>query len=152
MSGAFVTSELTGLDPVIARLNALGQPRRMAEGLANIGGLIENQTKARFDERRTPEGEAWAPWSETYAASRRKGQTLLVASGAYRDSFAWDLTGDALRVGSNMVQAALLNFGGTDDMAPGPAAVPARPHLGLSAANIQEIEDAMGDWIASVMQ
>lgn len=153
MSGAFVTSELTGLDPVIARLNALGQPRRMAEGLANIGGLIQSQTERRIEEdRASPEGEAWVPWSETYAASRHKGNRLLQASGAFRDSIAWDLTGDELRVGSNMVFAALHQFGGTDDMAPGPAAVPARPYLGLSAADIQEIEDAMGDWIASVMQ
>lgn len=142
-----VTTELEGLQPVLAMLNGLGNPRRLAEGLANIGGLIENQTKARFDERTTPEGEAWAPWSDSYAATRKKGQTLLVASGAYRDSYAWDLTGDALRVGSNMVQAAILNFGGTDDMAPGPAAIPARQHLGLSDADGVEIEDAMGDWI-----
>lgn len=152
MSGAFVTSELIGLDAAVARLNALGQPRRIAQGLGHIGSLIENQTKARFDERTTPDGEVWAPWSDNYAASRHKGQSLLVASGAYRDSYAWDLTGDELRIGSNMVQAALLNFGGTPDMAPGPAAVPARQHLGLSSDNISEIEDAMGDWIHEVLQ
>lgn len=149
--GAFVTSELTGLEPVVGWLNALGQPRRFAEGLANIGGLVENQIKARIaDEKRTPDGEAWAPWSETYAAGRHGNQSLLQASGAYLDSFAWDLTGDDLRVGSNMVQAAILNWGGTDDMAPGPAAIPAREHIGLSAENIQEIEDAMADWIESL--
>lgn len=152
MSGAFVTSELVGLDSVLMRLNTLGQPRRIAQGLGHLGGLIENQTKARFDERQSPEGEAWADWSDDYAASRHKGQSLLVATGSYRDSYAWDLTGDELRVGSNMVQAALLNFGGTPDMAPGPAAVPARQHLGLSADNIAEIEDAMSDWISQVMQ
>lgn len=143
-----VTTELDGLQPILAMLNGLGQPRRLAQGLANIGGLIENQTKDRITEGGpSPDGEAWAAWSETYAATRKKGQTLLVATGAYRDSYAWDLTGDALRVGSNMVQAAILNFGGTDDMAPGPAAIPARQHLGLSDANVVEIEDAMGDWI-----
>lgn len=148
--GAAVTSELTGLDPVVSWLNALGQPRRIAEGLANIGGLVENQIKDRLGEGRTPDGEPWAPWSDSYAATRHGNQSLLIASGAYRDSFAWDLSGDDLRVGSNMVQAAILNFGGTDDMAPGPAAIPAREHIGLSAENIQEIEDAIGDWIASI--
>ncbi|MFC5372887.1 phage virion morphogenesis protein [Brevundimonas faecalis] len=148
---AFVTSELTGLDPVVSWLNALGQPRRIAEGLANIGGLVENQIKARIaDEKRTPDGEAWAPWSDSYAASRHGNQSLLQASGAYLDSFAWDLSGDDLRVGSNMVQAAILNFGGTDDMAPGPAAIPAREHIGVSAENIQEIEEALADWIESI--
>lgn len=142
-----MTLDASGLDQTVAWLNALSSPRRQAEGLANIGGLIENQTKARFDERVTPDGEPWAPWSPAYAETRKKGQTLLVASGAYRDSYFWDLTGEALRVGSNMAQAALLNFGGTDDMAPGPAAVPARQHLGLSEDNIAEIEEAMLGWI-----
>lgn len=148
--GAFATTELDGLEPVVGWLNALGQPRRIAEGLANLGALIENQIKARFDDRRTPDGEPWAPWSDSYAATRHDNQSLLVATGAYRDSFAWDLTGEELRVGSNMAQAAILNWGGTDDMAPGPAAIPAREHIGVSDENIREIEDAMGDWIESL--
>lgn len=152
MAGAQVTFELDSLQPLLGRLNALGQPRRQAEGLANIGGLIESQTRARFDERTSPEGDPWAAWSEGYAATRKKGQTLLVASGGFRDSIAWDLTGEELRVGSNMVYAALHQAGGTDDMAPGAAAVPARPYLGLSDENVREIEDAMGDWIEGLMQ
>ena len=152
MAGAQVTLELDSLQPLLSRINALGQPRRQGEALANIGGLVESQTRARFDERVSPEGDAWAAWSEGYAATRKKGQTLLVASGAFRDSIAWDLTGDALRVGSNMVFAALHQEGGTDDMDPGAAAVPARPYLGLSDENVTEIEDAMGDWIEGLMQ
>lgn len=152
MSGAFITSELEGLAPIVARLNGFADPRRTAEGLANIGGLVENQSKARFDERTSPEGEAWAEWSPDYAETRKKGQTLLVATGAYRDSFAWDLTSEELRVGSNMAQAALHQFGGTDGMAPGPAAVPARPVLGVSGENLVEIEDAMGEWIEGLLQ
>ncbi|PZO04850.1 MAG: phage virion morphogenesis protein [Alphaproteobacteria bacterium] len=152
MSGAYVTHEMTGLQPILARLNGLGDPRRTAEGLANIGGLIESQTKARFDERRSPEGDSWTPWSEGYAATRKKGQTLLVASGAFRDSIAWDLTGEELRIGSNLVYAALHQEGGTSDMPAGPVAVPARPVLGLSGENITEIEYAMGDWIEGLLQ
>jgi phage virion morphogenesis protein len=152
MAGAFVTSELDGLAPVLRRLNAIADPRRTADGLAAIGALIESQTKARFDDRASPEGDPWAAWSETYAETRKKGQTLLVASGSLRDSIAWDLTADELRVGSNLVYAALHQAGGTDDMAPGPAAVPARPFLGLSTDNVQEIEDALGVWMTGLLQ
>ena len=152
MSGAFITSEFEGLRPVLDRMNALANPRLAGEGLAQLGGLVENQTTARFDERRSPEDEAWAAWSPGYAKDRKKGQSLLVASGGYRDSFAWDLTGDSLRVGSPMIFAALHQFGGTDDMAPGPAAVPARPVLGVSPENAVEIEEAMAGWIESVLQ
>lgn len=152
MSGAFVTTTLEGLQPVLARLNAVGDPRRIGEGLAQIGGLIESQTRRRFDERTSPDGDPWAPWSKGYKKKTGKAQTLLVATGAFRDSMAWDLNGEELRVGSNLVYAALHQFGGTDDMAPGPAAVPARPVLGVSDENAREIEEAMADWIEGGFQ
>lgn len=152
MAGVYATADLQGLAPAIARLNAIGDQRRVGEGLAQIGGLIESQTRRRFDERTAPSGEAWAPWSEAYRLGRRKGQTLLVASGAFRDSMAWDLSGDELRVGSNMVFAALHQEGGTDDMPAGAAAVPARPFLGVSDDNAREIEEALADWIEGGFQ
>lgn len=144
---ASVVIEPADFGPVLGWLNALGHPRRRAEGLASIGGLIESQTRRRFDERRAPDGAAWPSWSPAYASTRRAGQTLLVASGAFRDSVAWTLSGDALTVGSNLVFAALHQEGGSDDMAPGPAAVPARPWLGVSPDNIREIQDVIGDWL-----
>jgi phage virion morphogenesis (putative tail completion) protein len=152
MTGIHVTLEAEGLTQAMAALNSLGDPRRVGEGLAQIGGLIESQTRRRFDERTSPDGEAWSPWSDTYRLSRRHGQSLLVASGAFRDSVAWDLSGDELRVGSNMVFAGLHQDGGTGDMAPGPAAVPARPWLGVSDDNAAEIEQALADWIEGTLQ
>lgn len=152
MSGVFVTMEGAGLDGVLASLNRMGQPRRVAEGLANIGGLVEAQTLERFETKIAPDGEAWTPWSETYATTRKAGQSLLVASGAFSISPAWDLSADELTVGSNMVQAALHQEGGTDDMAPGPAAVPARPWLGISDDNARDIENTMNGWIEELLQ
>ena len=151
MAGAFVTSELEGLEPVLRRINALAAPRRLAQGLAHVGALIESQTKGRFDERRSPDGEPWAPWSPAYAKTRRKGQTLLVSSGALRDDIAWELTEDELAVGSGLVYAAIHQAGGTDDMPAGPAAIPARPYLGLSAADAKEVDDAIAEWIEGLL-
>lgn len=153
MSGAFVTSELEGLAPIVARLNALGSQRQLGEGLANIGGIVQGQTQRRLSEdKSSPDGEAWAAWSPAYAEGRKKGKKLLDDSGALITSMAWDVTSDDLRVGSNLIYAALHQFGGTDDMAPGAAAVPARPFLGVSPDDAVEIEDAMGAWIESVLQ
>ena len=144
---ASVVFEPADFGPVLGWLNAIGNPRRIAEGLVSIGGLVESQTRRRFDERRAPDGTPWAPWSESYRETRKAGQSLLVATGAFRDSVAWNLTGDELSVGSNLVHAAIHQEGGTSDMAPGPAAIPARPWLGLSDDDVAEIQDVMGEWI-----
>ena len=64
----------------------------------------------------------------------------------------WELDADELRVGSNLVYAAIHQFGGTPDMHPGPAAIPARAYLGLSDADVVEIEDELEHWIAGVLQ
>lgn len=152
MSGAFVTSELEGLASIMTTLNRVGDQRRLGEGLAYVGQLVESQTKERFTTSQSPDGEAWAAWSPAYAETRKKNQQILFASGALNDSIAWDVTRDALRVGSNLVYAALHQGGGTDDMAPGPAAVPAREYLGVSTENAADIEDAMGDWLSTVLQ
>ncbi len=152
MAGVFVDSSATGLGPALMMLNALGDDRRLAEGLAQIGGLIESQTRERFTTKIAPGGEPWAPWSERYAASRRRGHSLLVAEGHLRDSIMWELDADELRVGSNLVYAAIHQFGGTPDMHPGPAAIPARAYLGLSDADVVEIEDELEHWIAGVLQ
>ena len=153
MSGAFVTSELEGLVSIMTTLNRVGDQRRLGEGLAYVGGLVVSQTQRRLaEDKSSPDGDAWAAWSPGYAETRKKGSKLLEASGALITSMAWDVTSDELRVGTNLVYAALHQFGGTDDMAPGPAAVPARPFLGVSPDDAADIEDAMGDWLSTVLQ
>jgi phage virion morphogenesis protein len=153
MSGAFLQLEITGLDAALAWLNRIGNPRLAREGLVLLGGLAESQTKRRIAEEKTsPAGEAWAPWSAAYAKSRHRGQSLLQADGHLLDSIAaYDVSDEEERVGSNLVYAAIHQAGGAPDMAPGPAAIPAREYLGLSAANIAEANEALEDWLAGTL-
>jgi phage virion morphogenesis protein len=151
MAGAFAELTIEGLGPAIAALNALSDPNLAALGLAHIGGLVESQTRERFTTRIAPDGTAWPAWSERYAASRRKGHSLLVADGHLRDSIMWEMDGDELRIGSNLVYAAIHQFGGEAGMAPGPAAIPARAYLGVSEADIAEIDAELNIWIEGVL-
>jgi phage virion morphogenesis protein len=153
MAGAFLQLEITGLDAAMAWLNRIGDPRLGREGLVVLGGLAESQTRRRIAQEKTaPDGEVWAPWSEAYAKSRRPGHSLLQAEGSLLDSIAaYDVSDDEERVGSNLVYAAIHQAGGLPDMAPGPAAIPARPYLGLSDANIAEANEALTAWIEETL-
>ena len=172
-----VELEIRGLDAAIAMINRMGDPRLGHDGLEQLGGLIENQTKARFSERKAPDGTPWAPWSAAYAATRHGGHSLLVGDGHLRDSIAWQMDGSELHVGSNLVYAAIHQFGwGEEQGAVQVAAhestnlfgksvapftvpahernpnMPARPYMGLSDANVAEAEEALAGWLGERLQ
>jgi phage virion morphogenesis protein len=146
MAGASVRMELqsetarTALGRLLARSLSLRQP------FEEIGASLVASTQQRIEDERDPAGNAWDDLALS-TQLRRVGKSgirgpdhmlrvkgLLVGSLTY---IASDLT---LQEGSNRVYAALQQFGGDDGMAPGPAAVPARPYLGLSDDDEREID------------
>ncbi len=131
MSGAAVTTDIDASEAraALARLND-SQIRGI---LAAIGAVIKSQTVHRIDsEKRAPDGGCWAPWSLDYARSRSGGHSLLENEGHLRDSIGWQLRGDEVAVGTNLVYGAVHQFGGDG--------TPARPYLGFSGENRDEIE------------
>ena len=144
--------EVVGLESLMARIARFGDVGLQRQAKELVGGLVESQTRLRFQTATDPDGNDWAPWSPGYAESRHKGHSLLQASNALLDSIAWRLDGEELTVGSNIVYAAIHQFGGEEGMRPGPAAIPARPYLGVNSANAAELERELADWLAGVLQ
>jgi phage virion morphogenesis protein len=174
---AVIEREIRGLDAAMAMINRMGSPRLAHDGLEQLGGLIENQSKARFSERAAPDGTPWAPWSAAYAKTRHGGHSLLVGDGHLRDSIAWQMDGDELHVGSNLVYAAIHQFGWGEAQGAvqvrehestnlfgktvAPFSVPAhernpnmpaREYMGLSDANVSEAEQALAEWVGGRLQ
>ena len=114
-----------------------------SELVYNVGALLESSTQARIaDEKRSPEGEAWVPWSERYDETRdHTRHSLLVGSGApgLLSSIQNYSTADEVRVGTPLVYGAIHQFG-SGDLAR-PTNIPARPYLGLSPDDRLDIED-----------
>jgi len=107
----------------------------------------ENQTRRRITvEKTAPDGTRWPAWSPAYAASRHRGHGLLERSGALVDSIVSDSSDEHAEWGSNLIYFAIHNFGGTEDMAPGPAGIPQRQSLGLSSDNETDIQAIVDDW------
>lgn len=153
MAGLELIVEVSGLAAAQAKLNALGAPGREREIQEIVGAVVESQTRRRIAQEKTsPDGVAWAPWSASYKTSRRKGHSLLQETGALMDSIAWRIEDDQVLVGTNLVYGAIHQFGGTEGMKGGAAHVPARPYLGLSAQNVTEIGQTLSGWIEGLLQ
>lgn len=136
------------LDRLQSMLNRLGNPDRqtLMEKLAFEG---ENQTKRRIAEEKTgPDGQRWPQWSDDYAARRKSGHSLLQGEGGLLDSITADADEGSAEWGSNLEYAAIHQFGGTEGMAPGPAAIPPRPYVGLSDDNLASLQKIINDWMA----
>jgi len=107
-----------------------------------IGEELENIARAAFGKKADPAtGEAWAPWSEDYAASGRHGSDLLHKRGDLFGSIVHELEPNGVVVGSDMVYAPTHQYGakkgafGTmKNGSPIPwGNISARPFLGIPA-------------------
>ena len=123
-----------------------------------IGASLQSSTRHRFETKTDPEGNPWTPLKEStrrqYERIGAQGSLLMRTfpsrRGASRGSLSYRLfdsithkaTNDAVAVGSNarfgeFSRAAIHQLGGKPGMAP--AAIPARPFLGISADDQREI-------------
>lgn len=120
----------------------------LLESLAQLG---EQQTKHRIStEKESPDGESWEDWSRGYALTRHSGHSLLQGDGDLLESIASSApSGDEIAWGSNLIYAAVHNFGHTFDDG---REVPERRYLGISADNAKEMEDVAVHFIGEVLQ
>jgi phage gpG-like protein len=86
----------------------------LAPVLSGIGDGIVADAQMRFRDSRDPYGQAWLALSKRTIAQRRKGSSKpLLDSGRLRDTITPRLVGaDAVHVGTNVLYAAIHQFGG----------------------------------------
>lgn len=104
--------------------------------LAVIGEAMTESSKQRFGTRTGPDGVPWL--GNRPATVERKGRDWpLTDHGALGEQITWQLLGDhAVEIGSSMEYAAMQQFGGSKAEFPWLwGDIPARPFLGLSAAD-----------------
>lgn len=147
MVGVAYSLESRGLDQALTGLarwsgNVAARRLRLADA---AGALLESGVKRRIaDEKTDPDGAPWATWSEEYGATRRTGQSILRGEDDLLDSIQSLTSSAEVQVGSNLVYAAIHQFGGEDvDIA-----IPARPYLGLSSDDEHDLRDLAADFLA----
>jgi phage virion morphogenesis protein len=136
MSGALVI-DITGLDRLQERLAFYANPH-LDRLFDLMGSEVESQTRLRItEEKKGPDGKKWQDWSPNYAKTRHGGQSLLEAEGHLVGSIRHSVVSEGVEVGSNLVYAALQQFGGEKI---GKPQFVARPYLGLSDENRTDLE------------
>ena len=116
------------INEIEARLRASGTLKRQ------LGKLLVEQTRRRITSEKTaPSGRKWAPWTPEYAATRSAGHSLLVSTGALRDSIKASVTKDGASVTAGVDYSAAVNN--------------ARTFLGISSRNAKEIDALIADWM-----
>lgn len=151
-------------DTLSAALASLGEAYADLSPLyQDWGEFLVESTRQNFREGTSPDGTAWAPRSQTtldaYAARGEtpKGGPLVGVSRALSTTISYELEPNGLTWGSNMIQAAVMQFGAsqgefgrTSRNGPIPwGDIPARPFLGIGpddeTALIEIAEDYLRD-------
>lgn len=145
MPGTAIEVDLKQLGFVISQVQRARLDLLDTDPLTNgIAALLENQTKRRIaDEKEAPDGTAWAEWSPDYAATREPHHSLLIDTQNLLDSIAGQSSDGAATVGTDLVYGPAHQYG-TDR-------IPARPFLGLSKDNADEINEAIKAWLEELL-
>lgn len=141
MADAVVTIQDDELKALCSRLNGMAlKPAERKALLASIGEEIITQTKDRFAEKKTLDGDDWADIAESTKnyyqkkfGSKNPGNGILWRQGNLMDSLTQEAGSWSVVVGATKVYAAVHQYGWKEKN------IIARPYIGLSAENKVEI-------------
>ncbi|MDM4768625.1 phage virion morphogenesis protein [Solimonas sp. SE-A11] len=161
-----------GVDRWFERARLLTQDA--SELMAGVAGVLADETEQAFETESDPTtGVPWAKLAASTIESRRKEGhwpgKIMQRSGQLAVSYVTDSGPDFARIGSNKVQAAIQNQGGTTRphtikprnkkalafgggiygavQHPG-STLPARPQMGLSDRGREEIGDLLDSYLS----
>jgi phage virion morphogenesis protein len=119
--------------------------------LDDIGAVIESQVRRRIEEEKeSPDGKAWEELSSRYEKRKKKRSSggILQLDNHLLDSMQYEVRGDEIIVGSNLIYSWTHQEGRKfKKSGAGEAEIPARPYLGLSSSNRDEIKETIADWL-----
>ena len=159
MSGVSLEIAETGLSEALLKIEGI-ENAPTGELMEGVGRLVQEQTRRRIEQEKTsPAGAAWKPnW---------KGSSILYDSGALARSIDYAASADSVEVGTGIIYGRIHQEGGT--IVPKSAkalafrmgnrfiqtqrvTMPARPYLGLSSENQQDVVEAAEDWLTRLIQ
>lgn len=147
-----------GLDKAMSKAaQKLGNKQDL---LDSVGDALVSGTLARFNAEEDPQGNKWKP---SRRAREEGGQTLSDTT-MLRGSVEYATAGDKVMVGSNLPYALIHQKGGTikpkkgkylkfkglggKDVFAREVTIPARPYLGVSDEDREEVKATIADFLA----
>ena len=123
----------------------------------SIAAVLASESEVAFQKEAEPStGQKWKPLTPKYAAKLAAkgltGKMLNRSMGGLAMSLTTDFDAVSAAIGSNKIYAAINLLGGTPDMPPAPAAVPARQYMGLSQDGISDIIEIINITLANAIR
>ena len=143
-----ISTKVYGAEAVTKRLSEIAsRMSNPAPILKAIGDRIAEQTKRRFEAGGPdPAGEPWAALKPA-TLKQKKRDKILTESGQLKNSIRYQMIGkNTVSIGTNKIYAAIHQLGGMAGRGL-KAKIPARPYLGLSKKDSDEIVGIIDDYV-----
>jgi len=128
-----------------AIINALARlanaTNHLEPALDEIGATVAASVMLNFTGQHDPDGNPWEPLSEATLLNRTGGSgQILRDTGRLNRSITHNVSGDSVEIGSDVVYANMMHFGGKKADFPWLwADIPERPFVGVSDTDKAEI-------------
>ena len=121
-----------------------------------IGSALEASSRERIQTTKlAPDGTPWLDISEGWRKTKKQrghAEGILTMRGDLLNSIAFKAGADFVEIIAGPTEyAAIHQYGGTEGMAVGAAAIPARPYLGVSTEDASKIVDAADAWLRGLI-
>lgn len=148
MAGAKVELELDNQQAIAAlrdALQLLQEPKRLQR---DIGEYLINSTRDRFRDEKGPDGESWQALTPRYLKRKQPNPgKVLQRAGHLARQISYQIQDGDLFVGTDRIYGAIHQFGATQGQFGTSKSgrsmpwgtIPARPFLGISDADADEI-------------
>ena len=134
-----------GFDKALSKAaHKLGDTQALME---SVGDALVSGTLKRFQNEEEPTGKKWP---KSKRAAKEGGQTLT-DTALLRRSIEYAATTNKVMVGSNLPYARIHQLGGKTGKGH-KVDMPARPYLGVSAEDMEEVRETMADFLAGAFK
>ncbi|WP_429885372.1 phage virion morphogenesis protein [Geoalkalibacter halelectricus] len=147
MAGANINIDVSGVDEIKAALEHLQQSAgNLTPVFRDIGEYLQRAHFERFQAQESPEGDPWAPLSPKYQARKKRNKNkILVLDDLLGGTLRYKASAASLLFGTDRVYGATHQFGRDK------ANIPARPFLGLSRGDEDEVLRLIGEHLAEAL-
>ena len=117
---------------------------------ADIGEAMLNNTRDRLEAGSDIYGNAFVPLKpKTLKYKKKNRDKVLIDEGYLHGTLAYQLVHNGVELGSDRKYAAIHQFGSANGTFKKPSGIPARPFLGVTPQDEQEIINIIRDHISS---
>lgn len=153
MAGAKLTAQWDSADLRLVNhvfAEVLSKTESLEPLFRDIGEYLLPAHQDRIAQGISPDGTPFEPLDPKYVTSKRKRESrgvdqILILDDFLHGDLAYQVDAQGLALGTNLVYGATHQFGRSE------AGIPARPFLGFSDADLDEIELIARDYLADIL-